>query len=75
MAYDITQVKGTPISTSVKEFAIDSRAEVANLPTQTTKGTSTDGQPYEEDYIATGSTAVCKDGSVFYLFPSGWAEL
>lgn len=75
MAYDITQVKGTPISTSVKEFAIDSASDLANLPTQTSKGTSTDDQPYEEECIATGSMAICKDGSVYYLFPSGWAKL
>lgn len=75
MAFDITKIKGEEISTNVKEFAIDSPDEVANLPTQTKRGTSTDDQEFEEPCVATGSTAICSDGSVYYLFPSGWKEL
>ena len=75
MSYDITSVRGEAASTRIKEFAVDSASEIANLPTQTTKGTSLDGQHFEEDYCDTGSTAVCATGEVYYLFPSGWAEL
>lgn len=75
MSYDITSVRGEAASARIKEFAVDSISEIANLPTQTTKGTSLDGQSFEEDYCDTGSVALVSTGECYYLFPSGWAEI
>lgn len=76
MAFDISSVRGQAASTRIKEFIVDSVSDIANLPTQTKKGVSGDGQPFEEDYCDSGSTALVSTGEVYCLFPSGkWAEI
>lgn len=73
MAIDIVQVGDKLNSPYIKQFAIDTAEDVAKLPTQTTEGTW--DEKLEIGKVDTGSTAITADGEVFYLFPSGWAEL
>lgn len=73
MAIDIVKVGEQPNSPNIKEFAVDTAADILKLPTQTTEGTW--DETLEIGKVDTGSTAMTSDGRVFYLFPSGWAEL
>lgn len=77
MGFEITEVRGTPISTRLKQFVCDTVADVANLPTNTKKGTSSEGQKFEEETVDIGSTClVLEDSSVWMLSPNGtWVEL
>lgn len=73
MAIDITQVGNNVNSDKIRQFAVDTIDDILKLPTQTKRGESAEG--YENDFVDTGSTAIVSTGEVFYLFPSGWAEL
>lgn len=75
--YEISEVKGSPISTKMKQFVCDSLSDIANLPTNKKMGVSVEGQAFETEMIDVGSTAiVLEDSSVWMLSPSGeWKEL
>ena len=75
--YEISEIRGTPISTRLKHFICDTTADIANLPTNLAEGIPDDGQSYEKEKIDVGSTAlVTEDSSVWILSPNGtWVEL
>ena len=76
--FGITKVGNNVNSKSIREFVVDSSADIANLPHINTRGTQgTTANDPVDDCVMAGSSAIClEDGSIWILSNADvWTEV